>query len=77
MFFCRLSRRANYRFEVSQGRDNFAGEQPDRTHEILLGDVADIEFAENAIEHSFACSRMNFFYYCLGRTNENQLRSSK
>src|SRR5262249_41721155 len=42
----RYNRRRLVRFETAQLRKDLGAEQPDRTHQVFLSDVADIELAE-------------------------------
>jgi hypothetical protein len=51
-------------FEASQGWDHFRTEQSDRSHQVFLSDIADVELAENGVEHAFAGGGFDLFHNC-------------
>jgi len=57
-------------FETAQRRNDLRPKEVDRPHQIIFGDVADIELAKNSVEQSLGCGRFDFFRHGLGRSDE-------
>src|SRR5262245_65336238 len=69
----RYNRRRLVRFETAQLRKDLGAEQPDRTHQVFLSDVADIELAEYRVEQPLSSRRFYFRRHSLGRSDEGEI----
>ena len=49
------------RFKAPQSGDHFHTEQSDGSHQVFLSDIANVELAENGIEHAFTGAGFDLF----------------
>src|SRR6185312_14927159 len=59
------------RLEAAQLRYHLGAEEPDRAHEILFAEIAEIELAEESVEDAFLGPGAQLLRHRLGRADED------
>ncbi len=61
------------RIDTPQLRDDFFAHQTDRPHQILLGQLAKIQLAEESVEDTFLRRGFDLTRHGVGRADEDQI----